>query len=434
MPGDSSPVALRASARLPPARVGLLVFAAVAIALGSILRFVWLSDMEYKGDERWSFAHSQRDGYTQPWPALGMPSSVGFQNPGLSVWVFIALARIFGAYDPVALDRAVVICNVSAFVVLFTFFVRELSPDESEPWLWGLALAAVNPMAVLLQRKLWAQSVLPIFCAGFLIGWLRRDRWWGALMWGFVGALLGQLHMGGFFFSFGFLLWELFVHDLRSSGPKKPKWIAWLAGSAVGAVPLVPWLHYVLTAHHEGLGLAWREVVSFRFYRLWFSDTLGLGLDYSLGGQYLDFLRYPILGAGDWYPALYLQGLSFTVGAYVAVCAGQALWRRRGSWREAIRALKGASEAAYTSGAAFFGYGIVLTLTGLSVLRHYMIVTFPLEWTMLACAALACVRNPRRWLAVLWTAQLALTLTFLGYIHEHHGAPRGDYGRAYEWQ
>lgn len=437
MTADSSRPALPIFSELRTARAWLPGFVVAAIALGALLRFLWLPDMEYKLDERWSFDRSQRVGSAEPWPALGMPSSIGLQNPGLSAWIFVALARMFFAHDPVALDRAVVICNVAAFLVLFEFVVRAVPADDREPWLWGLALAAVNPTAVLLQRKIWAQSVLPMFCAAHLIGWLRRDRWWGALVWGLVGMLLGQIHMGGFFFFGGFVLWELLVGPMPAERRKGTKWIAWLAGAAVGVVPLVPWLRYVLTSHHEGAALAWRawrEIVAFRFYRLWCSDTIGLGLDYSLGGQYLDFLRHPIVGTGEIYPALYLQGLSFTVGVYVAACAGRALWRERKNWREALGNLKNTSDAVYTGCAALLGYGPLLTLTGVSVQRHYMIVTFPLEWTILACVAIAFAPNARRWLAVLWMAQLALTLTFLVYIHDHHGAIQGDYGRAFQWQ
>ncbi|HXX67845.1 MAG TPA: hypothetical protein VEK07_11715 [Polyangiaceae bacterium] len=433
MPRDWSPAGLL-HWRWPTARSLLPVFVGGAIVVGALLRFGWLSDMEYKGDERWSFDRSQRVGSAEPWPALGMPSSVGLCNPGLSVWVFVVLARIFGAHHPVALDRAVVACDVSAFVLLFAFVVRGMPSHEGEPWLWGLALAAVNPIAVLLERKIWAQSVLPIFCAAFLIGWLRRDRWWGALSWGVVGALLGQIHMGGFFFAAGFVVWELCAGRFRTDRRKSTRWVPWLAGTTLGVVPFVPWLGYALRAHHRAAMFAWSEIESLRFYRLWLSDTFGLGLDYSLGGQYLDFLRYPIFGSGDTYPALYLQGLSFSVGVYVAASAGGRLWACRGRWRQAPSVLRTASEAAFTGGAALVGYGLLLTATGLYVWRHYLIVTFPLEWTTLACVALASVRRPRRWLAALWTAQLALSLTFLGYIHEHHGAVQGDYGRAFQWQ
>ena len=38
------------------------------------------------------------------------------------------------------------------------------------------------------------------------------------------------------------------------------------------------------------------------------------------------------------------------------------------------------------------------------------------------------------WLTTLWIAQLVITVTYLGYIHEHQGAEGGDYGRGYRWQ
>lgn len=148
--------------------------------------------MEYKGDEQWLFEHAVRIPALEPWPALGMPSGVGLRNPGLSVWIFAVLAKLSGARDPLSLCRAVVAMNGLAFVLLAVGAWRLLPVRRREPWGWALALAAVNPIALLLQRKLWAQSVLPVLCVLFLLGWLRRERWWGAALWGLAGALLGQ--------------------------------------------------------------------------------------------------------------------------------------------------------------------------------------------------------------------------------------------------
>src|SRR5437868_8153218 len=66
-------------------------FVVAALVLGAFLRFAWLADMEYKGDERWTFERTQHVPGVDPWPALGMPSSVGLLNPGLSLWVFVVL-------------------------------------------------------------------------------------------------------------------------------------------------------------------------------------------------------------------------------------------------------------------------------------------------------------------------------------------------------
>src|SRR5262249_35004334 len=158
------------------------------------LRLVWAEDIEYKGDEYWTFQRTQAVGRTEPFPWVGMPTSAGFVNPGMSAWVFLALGKLAAAQSPPDLARAVQGLNVRALVLLVGFALRVVPREEREFWLWGAALAAVNPVAVLFHRKIWPPSVLPLFTLVLLAGWWRRERRWGAFTWGLVGALVGQIH------------------------------------------------------------------------------------------------------------------------------------------------------------------------------------------------------------------------------------------------
>jgi len=110
-----------------------------ALILGAVLRLVWVMDMEYKGDEAWTFDRTQRVGRTEPFPWLGMDSSVKVSNPGMNVWVFLLLAKLFSARDPTTLARAVQLLNVSAIVLLVIFAFRMVLKEEREPWLWAAA-------------------------------------------------------------------------------------------------------------------------------------------------------------------------------------------------------------------------------------------------------------------------------------------------------
>jgi hypothetical protein len=411
----------------------LLAFFGFAVALAGALRFAWLADMEYKGDEIWMFEHALSIPAREAWPELGMHSGVGLRNPGLSVSVFAVLAKLVSATGPLDLCQGVVACNTLAYLLLFLFVFRLRPSGQREPWLWALALSAVNPLSILFQRKIWAQSILPLFCALFLIGWLRRSRYSGACLWGFVGALLGQIHMSGFFFAAGFFLCDMTLGHFRTDRPRT-KWLGWFVGSVAGALPLIPWFRYALATSDRKYSNWSEHVQSLRFYRYWFSDSLGLGLDYSLGDQYLDFLRYPLVGTNDFYPSLYLQGLAFTVGLYLMFRVGRACWKMR--FRAELRpstVLSGLSEETFALISAFIGYGLLLTLSGVDVQRYYLIITFPLEWLLLAVLARKYVARPRSLLLLLWCTQLMLSLTFLHYIHENHGAIRGDYGEGFRW-
>lgn len=408
------------------------LFFIAAIVVGAALRCAWLSDMEYKGDERWTFDRTQRIPALEPWPSVGMMSSVGMVNPGLSVWAFVALAKAFAVRSPLGLAAAVVSCNVAAFAILYAFVVRGVAREEREPWLWGLALAAVNPVALVLERKIWTPCLFPIFSVAFLVGWLRRSTRWGAASWGLVGALLGQIQMSGFFYAAAFAFAELTVGRVRAARPKT-RWLAWLIGTALGALPMLPWVPVAWAQRGRAPPVALARVLDLRWLRGWVSDTLGLSLDYSLGPDYADFLRHPLFWTGDLYPALYLQGASFAIGAYVVACSVGAWLAVRPSSTRLLSALRRVREAQFTAAVAFGGFGLLMTAAVRVIYRHYNAVTFPLEWVALALLALAYAPSPRQWLACLWGVQLALSLTFLAYIHEHHGAA-GDYGRAFHWQ
>src|SRR5579859_6552862 len=139
-----------------PAGLGLI------LVLGAFLRLAWLRDMEYKYDECWTFWQ------TQGWFAqsgsswLGLYTSNGLRNPAMSIWVFLGLGKIFAVTKPTDLARAVQIINIVALGLLAWFALRVVKREEREPWLWALALAAVNPLTVVFQRKIWPPSILPL--------------------------------------------------------------------------------------------------------------------------------------------------------------------------------------------------------------------------------------------------------------------------------
>src|SRR5215469_13898723 len=208
----------------------------VSVAVGIVYRLIWLQDIEYKDDEAWTFTQVQAFWQTHHLLFIGMPSSAELPNPGMSFWVFLAMSSILPISDPLALTRAVQLINVVAILLLAILALKGVERSEREPWLWSVALVSVNPLTVLFSRKIWPQNTLPVFTVVMLVGWWYRRRWWGAFLWGLVGAFLGQIHLGGFFFSAAFVGCTLLFdrHSVR--------WSTWFAGSVLGALPMVPWL------------------------------------------------------------------------------------------------------------------------------------------------------------------------------------------------
>ena len=400
-------------------------FIPCALLAGLILRLLWSEDMEYKEDEEFNFTQAHLIGNLggHPWPWTGMPSGVYIPNPGMSVWVFAALAKLCRATDPVSLNRAVSLFAIFGMSLLIPFAFRFFKEErDREPWLWAFALGMVNPIAVLYQRKLWPEPFLPFFTVTLLMGYFRRELFWGAFVWGLMGALSGQVHMSGFFLAAGFALWTLLFDR------KRPRWTGWFAGSALGALPLIPWASYVLAHPSQyqpgSFPSVLQEAVQLRYWVFWITNSLGLHLGNALGllrgesnlQQLADFIRYPLV-AGH---ATYLVGL-----AHVAALAAAAAILLR--WRPRLKP----DSSGLAVGSGFYAAGILMTLTGVNIRRYYLSVCFPLEFVWLANSA---SRGPRArtWLLALWISQLMMSAGFVWYVHTNHGSTQGDYGVGYK--
>jgi 4-amino-4-deoxy-L-arabinose transferase-like glycosyltransferase len=419
--------------RLPWAVLGIVL----ALVAGAILRLIWPADIEYKADEAWTFQHSRAS--ELPW--LGMPSSVDIPNPGMSLWVFMLLQRLGGAEDPPALARTVQLVNIAALVLLAGFAFRSVPRPEREAWLWAAALVAVNPLAVLFHRKIWPPCVLPVLTLAMLYGWWYRQRRGPAFLWGLLGVCLGQIHMAGFFFAGGFVLWAMLFDRPWS---RRVAWRSWLLGSVLGALPMLPWLVHVLT-HPSGRPInphRWVHAFEMKFWVRWGLESFGLGIDYTFGPYFRDFLRYPVLAGRPTYLVAVLHGFVAVVALLLLFRAAVLLWRQRRRWSELWIGRDSAS--AFTQNAALWGFGLLLTLSCFSIHRHYMIVLFPLEFLWLARLALApdhpagnaagSPRLGRAFLLSLFCAQFLLSANMLAYIHTRQNFAGAEYGTPYSVQ
>jgi hypothetical protein len=409
--------------RLPRERLAVAVYAAVAVGIG--LRFLWPSDMEYKGDEQYVYAHA-----IAPAPLLlGDRASVGIPNPGMGQWLFWLMAHLMRLFSsstpsPVGLDRGVILLNALALVGLLVFALKVVGAHERQPWLYAIALLALNPMSILFSRKLWIQCLLAPFALGALWGWWRRGTRGGAFAWGLVGLWLGQIHMTGLFFTAGFVLWTA-LFDRRSV-----RWRWWLVGSTLGALTLVPWLVHVLSSHaapvHD-LG----HVLRSDFWYFWLSTPVGHPLLVSFGSDAGRLLALPTVFGMP----LHLVGIA--LGASV-VCAVVILVKALASQIEArlsaglAAARRPPSDSARAVSAGLVAYGVLLSASGVTIFRHYVIVASVLPFLFLAQAAMRAGRLGKPLLTAIIVAQAVVSIGYLSYIHTHGGAPSGDYGYAYD--
>jgi hypothetical protein len=402
-----------------------------AVGLGTVLRLIWPSDMEYKFDEHYAYAHA----LTATPTLLGERSSVGLPNAGMGEWVYWLIAHIErllvgGTPSPVALDRGVMLLNVLTLVVLVVFAVRVVSRREREPWLYATALLAVNPMAILFSRKLWIQSLLAPFTLAMLFAWWRRRTRGGAFTWGVLGLCLGQIHMTGFFLAPALVMWTA-LFDRRSV-----RWRWWLAGSAVGAVPLIPWVVHVLLMHSMGAhGMSALPHWEGSFWYFWLVTPIGRPILSSFGGDAMRLLAWPRLAGLP----LHLVGLAEDVSLVAAVVIFAKALRayledllRSRAAGAGVRVRAARSDTTLVVSAAAVGFGILLTASGVLMYRHYITVAFILPFLFLALAGVRVGRLGKRLLTVIIIAQAVMSVGYLGYVHTHGGAPGGDYGYAYD--
>jgi len=172
-------------------------------------------------------------------------------------------------------------------------------------------------------------------------------------------------------------------------------------------------------------------VFELSFFTRWVSEPLGLGLSYSLGGDYLSFLAGPSIAGTQTFLVLLIHLFLIACGVLIFT-----RWLRMK--RDAASAANSYnSSTALAVNAAFLGFGVLLTLSTLPIHRYYLIVAFPFEFVWLARLALAPDRSgPQRQtgralLGVLCVGQALLSACFLVFIHTHSGAPRGDFGLSY---
>lgn len=409
---------LSARALIPRTKALKIILLVAAVVATAWLRLSHPLDIEYKGDERWMFdrAINVAEG-RESWPALGMTSGAAIANPPMSVWIFIALKKFTGASTPDSLTRAVSVMNLLAIVLLFAFALAwfKRNSNHREPFLWGVALAGVAPLAAVLHRKLWAQSALPLFSAIFLVAFMTRKKKGSAFVAGFIGLLLGQIHMSGFFYFATFMLY------LIARRRREPQLKTVLLGCLAASPFLASWIHYLATTPAlQSAPLRFANILRLDFFYYWITSCLGIDLEYSLGSHFREFLMCP-----------YVQGIPthfsflFHLGAIASAVAFALFskFRRPSFWPMTL---------------GCFGFGMLITLSAVPLYRHYLLVAFPLVGFSLPFLFELKGRGFTSWarvsLGTLVLCQFFISFLFIEYVAFSGGAPRGDFGVSYRAQ
>jgi hypothetical protein len=426
---------------------------AIALICGGALRWVWIEDMEWKNDEQWSYRMSQEVGRTRPWPSVGMETSLHFPNPGLSVWTFVAIGR--AANTPTSMAHAIVLLNIIGLLG-FAWAVRDCIPaSQREPWVWGLALQAVSPYAIRLSRKVWPPSILtPLLLLLWLSHRYRLVRW-GAFTWGLVGALIGQVHLSGWFVAMGLVIGTALA-EVCGSLPRSRSWHWWFLGTVLGLLPTVPWA-IALPRSSRSLFTVSGDFMSV--------GRLG-GYLYGIAAAPTSMIPYSFLGIGEntdnflagplfngihlhFYESLNLSILfalfaRFVVRLFGAIAVLNTRWTSRllvnkGVVRASAHPDPSAVPTDLAGACPSVGFYLWSTVAIPCVLLfmatdvyfyHYYFVFCPFLFVALAVWMLPW----RRVLLGVVVAQALMSCVYLAYIHANRGITRGEYGWTYARQ
>jgi hypothetical protein len=390
-------------------RTALAITLAIVVA-GSALRLAAPHEFEFKADESQMVDLVRAAGVTGELPWLGMATSQGVRNPGMSVWPFVALSYVSGA-DAFGLTQGVRALSVLALLAAAAFAWWRLRGDDQQIWLAGVLLAAVNPMEVVLQRKLWAQSILPIVAVVMLWLWMDRKRSWRhAAGLGAIAAIIAQIHPSGMFVVAALVAGALWDQERR-----QVHWAAAAVGVAALAWPLYFWAGHAFemaTGAAPGGSLpmspkTWLlNVVSFRYVHLLLSNVAGVAMRHSLGPEFTAFVANPIV---------FVAHIALIVMTLFAL--GRWLLRRCPLPVNELKPLLAWG---------LVGTGILMTAAGVFVQRHYYLGLFPLPYVAFALV----LRGGKSWMPVYVVAalQLVVSAAFLIFIHMNGGAPGAEFG------
>lgn len=394
----------------PP--LALLAFALVA---GVVLRLIWPLDIEMKFDEAETFNFLRdwvRGDIAFPW--VGQPSSNGLRHPGLGIWLFLFLGKAFFVEMIIDLARVPPVLAILNFFVLIGFAYGAFRQRARGYFLWAVALMAVNPFAVLLDRKLWHPSVMGIFVSGFLLAWLKRRSWVGSFFLGMFALLPGQIHMSGFFLVLGFFAFDLFRH--RRAFFRAFCWPAMALGGALGLAPMVPWIYWIWQDVGKGGGVSstFTRLFSLKFPNYWFTNAFGILGSYPFGNQ------------------VYQKPLYLVVTAALAMMmiAGIIIFFRR-----AVRFFRRRGQSAATQLEMFscFGTGLIATFSLMHIPRYFTLCLGFAPF-LSAVRSLSLLPRARLVLTGLILVQAVASCFLLSFVHyyeppaDNPGVPVGVFG------
>ncbi|MFH0769988.1 MAG: glycosyltransferase family 39 protein [Candidatus Peregrinibacteria bacterium] len=391
------------------------------ILAGILLRFVYPTFIEFKGDELNALVLAIRQ-FKDGLAFSGIMSSVGIPNPPMFTWLLILLVAF--SHHPVWVTEWVMAANVVGIVLLFLWIKKMMGGVAG---LRAAALLAASPWAILYSRKIWQQDLLIPFLIAFC--WLLFSQWQHPRAWKLVAAsfmftVALQLHMSVLFAVPGFIV---AIAALRPH--------VRLRQVLLVSIPFIAlYVPYVLHGSLAGLSHVQSAAGGVSYWLLWlFKIPVGLGFTYVLGEE--GFRAFSTL-----YPVWLFSGI-FCIGALlVGGACIETLWY-------VLRTLRVGRISAFADWCSLLCVlSIVSVLCGyalfdIAVYPHYFIILVPflfllpvLSLERVAGLAPMVARVVRIVLVLLLVSQILFMMLFFQFVVHHHDQITGDYGVPFHFQ
>ncbi|MCE9614433.1 MAG: glycosyltransferase family 39 protein [Lentisphaerae bacterium] len=413
---SQTPDACAPTARVRAIEIGVLILALV-------VRLLWFDLMEFKFDEVDVLQLTREWVLRGGLPQYGMMSGVGVRNP--PGFIFLLWPWVAAQASPLAIGGFIAVLNVLA-VWLMLRLGRALGQPAAGRW--AAAFMAVHPWLILYSRKIWAQSVLPVFMLLALIIMAigtahprHRATFWLLP----VLALAWQIHFSAWCLVAVALLW---LTSTALRGRLNLRWA--LAGGLPALLVLGPYLHHLTATAcadlraqaHVGGGGGIAQAGS--VLRSWVQTAFAGGFG-QIGAAGPASLASVMPGAAG----SLLELLAWTGTVAVLALASHSA-RRDASHHPDFRLWL--ALAALMPPALYAARGIVAP-------PHYFIIGLP-ALLFLAGLGAGRLRVPRAaslapWLpgALVVTCGVVVWLAVIAHIR-HTGGTGGDYGVAYRHQ
>jgi hypothetical protein len=287
------------------------------------------------------------------------------------------------------------------------------------------------------------------------VGHRHRQKRWGALTWGLTGALIGQVHLSGWFVAVGLALGTVLA-EWRGKLSRSRYWHWWLLGTILGLASAVPWLRDLPSLQNALPAHSIAQLILIK----------GFTIVYALAGAATSLLPYAFLGLGEEsiafestpriagiptrIPDLITLLIMVLVAARLVarlknqVYAPTIDWMSRQITRphgerslpeDAVPALpveaapNGASTGFYLLSMIAIPFAIYALVIHV-VFYHYYYVMCPLVFVLLAVFMLPW----RRALLAIVIGEALFAGMYLAYIRANGGVTRGEYGLTYARQ